>query len=109
MSTETNGAAALNLDELSDTEIAAMLSELPSTKAEFFALARVDRQRIADGQHEMRVRLPLVAGPDRKIDDGDFVSQVERLWAGVERSNGKRAARPIAKSRRRKSSKISIH
>jgi hypothetical protein len=105
MTNETNGAAALNLDELSDTEIDAMLSELPTTKAKFFALAEVDRQRIAEGQHDMRIRLPLVAGLDRKIDNADFVSQVERLWAGVEASNGK----PVVRSRRRrKSAKISI-
>jgi hypothetical protein len=105
---ETSGALALNLDELSDAEVGAMLSELPTTKAEFFALAKVDRQRIAEGQHDMRIRLRLVAGSDGKIDDADFLSQVECLWAGVEASNGKRVVKPIVRRRRRKSSKSSI-
>ena len=105
MTDETSGAVTLNFDGLSNAEIDAMLSELPTTKAKFFALAEVDRQRIAEGQHDMRIRLPLVAGLDRKIADVDFVSQVERLWAGVKASNGK----PVVRSRRRrKSAKISI-
>ena len=102
---ETNEKVAPNFDELSDAEIDAMLAPLPTNKAEFFALAKLDRQRIAEGQHDMRVRLRLVAGPDRKIDDADFVSQVECLWAVVEASNGKRVVKSIAKRRRRKSSK----
>jgi hypothetical protein len=108
MTDKTNETVALNLDELSNAEIDEMLGELPTTKAEFIALAKRDRQRIAEGQHDMRIRLRLVAGPDRKISDADFVSQVECLWAGVEASNGKRVVKPIVKKRRRKSSKLSI-
>jgi len=103
MSDETKTKVAINLDELSNAEIDAILGELPTTKSEFFALAAVDRQRIAEGQHEMRVRLRLVAGPDGKIEDADFLSQVEGLWAGVEASNGKRVVKSIVKRRRRKS------
>ena len=98
---ETSGVVALNLDELSDTEIGEMLSELPTTKAEFFALAKVDRQRIAEGQHDMRIRLRLVAGSDRKIDDADFVSQVECLWAIVKASDVKPVAKPDIRRWRR--------
>ncbi len=105
MTDETSGAGALNFDELSDVEIGAMLSELPTNRADFFALAAIDRQRIAEGQHSMRVRLRLVAGPDGKIDDADFASQVEQLWAVVMASEGKGAPISIAKRRRRKSSK----
>jgi hypothetical protein len=108
MTDETNETVALNFDELSDAEIDGMLAPLPTTRAEFFALAAVDRQRIAEGQHDMRIRLRLVAGPDRKIDDADFVSQVECLWAIVEASDGKRVAKPVARRRRRRSSKKSI-
>src|SRR6476660_7982114 len=102
---ETSEVVALNLDELSNTEVEAMLSELPTTKAEFFALAKVDRQRIAEGQHDMRIRLPLVAGPDRKIDDADFVSQVECLWAIVKASDVKPVAKPGIRRRRRGTSR----
>jgi hypothetical protein len=105
---ETNETVALNFDKLSDAEIDGMLAPLPTTRAEFFALAAVDRQRIVEGQHEMRVRLRLVAGPDGNIDDADFLSQVESLWAGVEASNGKRVVKAIIKRRRRKSSRRSI-
>lgn len=108
MNDETSKTGVLNLSELSEAEIGAMLSELPATRAEFFALALVDRQRIAEGQHRMRVRINLVAGSDGKIDDADFLSQVESLWAGVEASNGKRVVKSIIKRRRRKSSKIPI-
>jgi hypothetical protein len=108
MTEETNETVALNIDELSNAEIDEILGELPTTEAEFIALAKRDRQRIAENRHSMLIRLPLVAGPDRKISDADFVSQVERLWAGVEASNGKRVVKPIVKKRRRKSSKLSI-
>jgi hypothetical protein len=109
MNDETSRDGVLNLSELSDAEIGAMLSELPATRAEFFALALVDRQRIAEGQHRMRVRINLVAGPDGKIDDADFSSQVESLWAGVEASNGRGVVKStIKRRRRRKSSKIPI-
>jgi hypothetical protein len=108
MTNETNEMVAPNFDEPTNAEIDDMLYELPTTEPEFMALATRDRQRIAEGRHDMFIRLPLVAGLDRKIDDADFASQVEKLWTTFKASNFNWWDEPTVKRRRRKSSKKRI-
>ena len=102
MNSDSNETAALNPDELSIAEIDAFLGGPPATKAEFMALARIDRQKLAENRHNVLICLNLVAGPDGKIDDADFASQVEELWAIMKPSKVKREPKPVFKRRRRR-------